>query len=137
MTLASAIVATALALLAPKADWQEELRRLVGQQVEQTATGYRIVDIAGEGEPLVGCIRREGKDLYLESGESRWRLTGALAVPRIAGPNYKVWIIGTPTPAGTLPAKRLGILATPEGSLCGLRTPEKESAVGAGEEMRR
>jgi hypothetical protein len=121
MSVVSAILSAVL-LLAPKASWHEEVSRLVGHKVEQTSEGYRILDIAGEGEPLVGCIRRDDKDLYLESGASRWRLTGPLAVPRIAGPDYKVWIIGTPGPAGALPVKRLGILATPEQSLCGMRT---------------
>lgn len=134
MMVVSGILAAALALLTPQADWQEELRRLVGHGVEQQADGYRIVDIAGEGEPFVGCVRRDGEHLYLESGESRWRITGPLAIPRIAGPNYKVWIIGTLTPAKTLVAKRLGILATPERSVCGAPS---SSAVGAGKEMRR
>jgi hypothetical protein len=110
-----------LCMLGPEPDWQAEIDRLVGHKVEVSSDGYHILDIAGEGEPLVGCVRREGKDLYLESGDSRWRLTGPLAVPRIAGPNYKVWVVGNPTVAKTLPVKRLGILATPDRSLCGLR----------------
>lgn len=103
--------------------WRAEVDRLVGQSVELSESGYRILDIAGEGEPRVGCVRRVGKALYLESGEERFRLTGPLALPRIAGPNYKVWVIGTVTPAMSLRATRLGILATPEQSSCGALPP--------------
>ncbi len=99
--------------------WQSEVNRLEGQTVEQSDEGYQIMDIAGEGPPLVGCVRREDNSLFLETDEGRWRLTGPLALPRIAGPNYKVWVIGVPTPAMTLAAKRLGILATPDQSICG------------------
>lgn len=115
------ILAAGLCLLGPNSEWQDELERLVGHKVEHSNEGYRILDIAGEGEPRVGCVRREGKDLYLESGDRRWRLTGPLAVPRIAGPNYKVWVIGKPTAALTLPVQRLGILAVPDRSACGVR----------------
>ena len=118
-SIAMALLATSLCLLGPKPEWQDELGRLVGHKVELLSDGYRIVDIAGEGQPYVGCVRRRGKDLFLESGDSRWRLTGPLAVPRIAGPDYKVWVIGKPTAAQTLAVERLGILATPNRSVCG------------------
>ncbi len=120
MSLALALLLSGLCCFGAPAPWQNEVGRLSGHSVEVTATGYTIVDIAGEGAPHVGCVRREGKALFLETADARWRLTGPLAIPRIAGPNYKVWVIGEPTPAKTLPARRLGILATPDRSYCGL-----------------
>ena len=113
------VVLSGLCWLGAIPAWQGEVDRLVGHTVEVADDGYRIVDIAGEGQPYVGCVRLVGKTLYLETGDQRWRLTGPLAVPRIAGPNYKVWVIGKLTPAKTLPATRLGILATPTQSICG------------------
>lgn len=124
MTIALSIVLAGLCLLAPDSKWQSEIDRLIGQTVQVSDDGYEVIDIAGEGRPLIGCIRRVGKELYLESGDKRWRLTGPLALARIAGPNYKVWVIGTPTAAMTLPATRLGILAGPNQSVCGAQPPE-------------
>lgn len=111
---------TGVCLSQPVSFVQRELSRLVGHQVEIHSDGYRIMDIANEGAPKVGCVRRNGDQLYLETSEGRWRLTGPLAVPRIAGPNYKVWVIGNTTPAQSLLATRLGILAPPEQSTCGV-----------------
>jgi hypothetical protein len=119
LSLALSLLLSGLCLFGSPAPWQEEVERLEGQSVEVTALGYQILDIAGEGAPHVGCVRRVGNSLYLETTSDRWRLTGPLAIPRIAGPNYKVWVIGEPTPAKTLPARRLGILATPDRSTCG------------------
>jgi hypothetical protein len=127
MSIAVSVVLAGLCLLAPEGKWQAELDRLIGQSVQVSESGYDIIDIAGEGTPHVGCVRRVGKALYLESGQKRWRLTGPLALPRIAGPNYKVWVVGDPTPAMTLPARRLGILAPPEQSICGVQ-PAKSPA---------
>jgi len=93
-----------------------ELARLDGQRVEVAPdrASYRILDIAGEGAPLVGVVERRGASLWLraEVGPPR-RLVGPLAVPRIAGPGYKVWVIGRVAPDGELSARRLGILARP------------------------
>jgi hypothetical protein len=100
---------------------EEELARLVGHRVEHLKSGYRIVDIAGEGAPLVGCVMREGKKLFFANDEARMQLVGPLAVPRIAGPNYKVWIIGEVSGTASnlqLKARRLGILAPPGTSGC-------------------
>jgi hypothetical protein len=119
MTIVLSIVVAGLCLLAPESKWQSEIDRLIGQTVQVSADGYEVIDIAGEGRPLIGCVRRVGKELYLESEDKRWRLTGPLALARIAGPNYKVWVIGVPTAAMTLPATRLGILAGPQQSVCG------------------
>ncbi len=75
---------------------------------------YRIVDVAGEGAPLVGVVERRGAALWLRPtrGPAR-RLTGPLAVPRIAGPGYKVWVVGRAGADGSLVARRLGVLAPP------------------------
>jgi hypothetical protein len=91
--------------------------RLDGQEIEIAADrrAIRIVDIAKEGAPRVGVIERDGRALVLVTAEGRWRLAGPLARPRIAGPGYTVWVIGT-LDAGnvaTLTARRLGILRRP------------------------
>lgn len=93
----------------------EELARLDGHRVELVEDGYRIVDVAGEGAPLVGVVERRGADLWLrlDRGAAR-RLEGPLAVPRIAGPGYKVWVIGSAGPDGSLIARRLGVLSPPQ-----------------------
>ncbi len=130
MSVALSIVLAGFCLLAPESKWQEEIDRLIGHSVRVTDDGYEVADIAGEGSPYIGCVRRVGKALFLESGDNRWRLTGPLAIPRIAGPNYKVWVIGTATAAMTLPATRLGILATPNQSICGVQqAAADESAI--------
>jgi hypothetical protein len=87
-----------------------EVDRLVGQTVTVMADGssYTIVDIAGEGPPIVGVVERRGQQLWLD----RWRLAGPLAVPRIAGPGYKVWVIGD-IEGDRLTARRIGILRPP------------------------
>lgn len=95
-----------------------ELDRLVGLRVDVGSNGYQIVDVAGEGAPLVGCVKRDGPSLYFENSEHHLRLVGPLAVPRIAGPNYKVWIMGHVEAGEVLRATRLGILSDPSRSGC-------------------
>ena len=89
-----------------------EIARLVGQGVEVHGESYTIRDIAGEGAPLVGVVERRGDELWLV-GATTVRLTGPLAHPRLAGPGYKVWVLGVPDGAGGLRARRLGVLAPP------------------------
>lgn len=98
----------------------QELRRLVGQAVttDDAGTGYTITDVAGEGRPLVGVVERRGKELWLvpadaDAGAPAVRLSGPLAHARIAGPGYKVWVLGAPAPDGSLRLKRLGVLRAP------------------------
>ena len=93
---------------------EDEISRLRGHEVERRADGgYRIVDIAGRGAPLVGVVELRGKELFLRAGEREYRLRGPLAHPRMAGPGYKIWVIGKVR--GTdLVAERLGVLAAPK-----------------------
>jgi hypothetical protein len=96
----------------------QELRRLVGHTIaeDESGAGYTILDIAGEGRPLVGVVERRGKELWLvpvdvDAGAPAVRLSGPLAHARIAGPGYKVWVIGAKAADGSLRLKRLGVLA--------------------------
>jgi hypothetical protein len=95
----------------------DEIDRLEGHRVTIDAggSGYAIEDVAGEGPPLVGVVRREGADLLLvTAGGAAFRLTGPLAIPRIAGPGYKVWVTGAISPLTmSLRARRIGVLARP------------------------
>lgn len=97
---------------APSPSLAAELSRLEGQRVSVGADGYVIEDIAGEGRPWVGVVVAEGTQLWLDTGETRLQLTGPLAQPRIAGPAYKVWVIGDRR-GSRLEARRLGVLAPP------------------------
>lgn len=103
---------------APPAGVAAELARLEGQRVALAAggSGYRILDVAGEGPPVVGVVERRGRELWLRParGPAR-RLRGPLAQPRIAGPGYKVWVIGRVEADGSLSPRRLGVLAPPAG----------------------
>jgi hypothetical protein len=96
------------------ADVAAEVARLVGQDVVQSpdGDGYHIRDVAGEGPPLVGVVERRGDELWLV-GATSVRLRGKLAHPRIAGPGYKVWVLGE-LEADGLHVRRLGILRPPE-----------------------
>lgn len=97
----------------------DEVSRLVGHVVEEKVGEYSIIDVAGEGAPIVGCVRVENDQLILESEPNqRFRLSGPLAIPRIAGPNYKVWVIGEILNSDILVVSRLGILATPQKADC-------------------
>jgi hypothetical protein len=89
-----------------------EVERLEGHGVEVTGADYRILDIAGEGAPRVGVVERRAGALWLVTESEALRLAGPLAVPRIAGPGYKVWVVGA-TDGDTLHARRLGVLAAP------------------------
>ena len=91
-----------------------ELARLAGHRVAIAPDGsYRILDVAGEGAPRVGVVERRGQALWLRTAEGALRLAGPLAVPRIAGPGYKVWVLGEVDQSGALVARRLGVLAPP------------------------
>ncbi len=103
----------AIALAAAGTGWADQLDRLAGQRVAVADDGsYTIEDVAGEGKPLVGVVVRDGSDLFLDTGAARYRLTGPLARPRMAGPGYKVWVLGA-LHGNDLAARRLGVLAPP------------------------
>jgi hypothetical protein len=107
---------------APAPSVAAQVARLEGQRftVAVDGTSYTIEDVGGEGPPRVGTIERRGHGLYLieDSGQA-WRLSGPLARPRIAGPGYRVWVLGEASDAdagggeSTLRARRLGVLAPP------------------------
>jgi hypothetical protein len=89
--------------------------RLAGQTIERDARAIRILDVAKEGAPRVGVVARDGEHLVLITADERLRLAGPLARPRIAGPGYAVWVIGTVARGDvpTLTVRRLGILRRP------------------------
>ena len=81
------------------------------------ARSYVIDDVTGEGAPVVGVVERRGQALWLVAPDgASYRLAGALARPRIAGPGYKIWALGAVTTSGgerVLVARRIGVLAPP------------------------
>lgn len=109
------LLLVAAAAGAARADVASELARLVGHRVAVAPdrASYRILDVAGEGAPEVGVVERRGAALLLRRADgSAIPLAGPLAVPRIAGPGYKVWVLGS-VERGALVARRLGVLARP------------------------
>lgn len=79
--------------------------------------GYVIEDVAGEGAPVVGVVEQRPGGLWLAGEDGvTYRLAGVLARPRIAGPGYKVWVLGAvivQRGENVLRARRLGVLAPP------------------------
>jgi hypothetical protein len=102
----------AVASLAPAL--ADEISRLRGHRVVVTEGGqsYAVEDVAGEGRPLVGLVYRRGDQLWLRSAGRDYHLIGPLARPRIAGPGYKIWVLGEVS-GDSLAARRLGVLARP------------------------
>ena len=86
------------------------LLRLEGQTAALGPEGLDISDVAGEGPPLCGVVERRGDELWLSPPGVR--LVGPLAHPRLAGPGYRVWVVGPVTAEG-LRAVRLGVLLPP------------------------
>ncbi|MCB9572138.1 MAG: hypothetical protein H6709_08605 [Kofleriaceae bacterium] len=93
--------------------------RLVGQRyhVDDDGRTLWIDDVAGDGPPRVGIVRRDGAALVLQTEAETVPLVGPLARPRIAGPGYTVWVIGDIMPRATggraLQIRRLGVLRRP------------------------
>ena len=117
-----------------------ELGRLEGHRVAIMPDGarYEIESVAGEGKPVVGVVERRDAHLMLvsEAGEV-YRLTGPLARPRIAGPGYKVWVLGEirgQPPARVIVGHRLGILAPPPQAR-GARSTTRAISAGAPRRM--
>ena len=111
---AHAEVTPATNLLAVSADEEASISaRLRGQTFTIEDGVLAITDIAGEGAPMIGVVTRDGGDLLLDTPNGRWKLTGPLARPRIAGPGYTVWVLGTPGGDGTYKLRRIGVLRRP------------------------
>lgn len=109
---------------APSAAVAAELDRLIGHEVHIAADGrsYEIRRVANEGKPIVGVVAQRGRELWLDTGTQRYRLVGPLAIPRIAGPRYKVWVLGEIS-GDLLRARRLGVLAKPTWPAVGRSAP--------------
>jgi hypothetical protein len=71
-----------------------------------------MLELLAEDEPRVGVVERRGSELWLVGPQGALRLAGRLATPRIAGPGYRVWVIGEIVD-GELRARRIGVLAPP------------------------
>jgi hypothetical protein len=80
-------------------------QRLAGHRIAiaPDQRSLEILDIAGEGVPVVGVVERDGRDLVLVTSEARLRL---------AGPGYTIWVTGA-IADGAITAHRLGILRRP------------------------
>jgi hypothetical protein len=102
VTLAPAIALSVAAILS----------RLEGHTVRVVGDDVEIVDVAGEGKPLVGVVERRGRALWVVGDGFAVELRGPLARPRIAGPGYRVWVLGART-GDVLVARRLGIISGP------------------------
>lgn len=88
------------------------LSRLEGHTVRIVGDDVVIEDVAGEGKPLVGVVERRGRALWLVGDGLAVELRGPLARPRIAGPGYRVWVLGERS-GDVLVARRLGVIAGP------------------------
>jgi hypothetical protein len=125
VAIATAATAATAGAAPARADVAAELARLAGHRVAVAADGasYRILDVAGEGAPEVGVVERRGRALLLRRPDgSAVELAGPLAVPRIAGPGYKVWVLGR-LQRGALVVRRLGVLAPPAPNGASIRPP--------------
>ncbi len=99
------------------AELAAEVERLAGHRVAMRDGGYVIEDVAREGRPLVGIVERRGPELWLvptdaDEGAEAVRLIGPLAHPRLAGPGYKIWVLGVITER-SVQVRRLGVLRRP------------------------
>ena len=86
------------------------LSRLEGHTAAIGPSGLEIADVAGAGRPLIGVVERRGDELWLVPQEVR--LLGPLAHPRLLGPGYRVWLIGSWDTVGVT-GERFGVLAAP------------------------
>lgn len=108
MIAAAVAIAAGLLLASPA----EMLSRLQGHAARVAGDELVIEDVAGEGKPLVGVVERRGRALWVVGAGVAVELRGPLARPRIAGPGYRVWVIGART-GDMLVARRIGVLAAP------------------------
>jgi hypothetical protein len=88
------------------------MSRLQGHTARVVGDDVVIDDVAGEGKPIVGIVERRGATLWVVGDGVAVELRGPLARPRIAGPGYRVWVLGR-RDGDVLVARRLGVLAPP------------------------
>lgn len=89
--------------------------RLTGHRFRLGDHVLLLEDIASLGRPWVGIVRSRCGALFLDTAVASFRLAGPLARPRLAGPGYLLWLVGTRDPlTSTLTIHRLGILARPD-----------------------
>ena len=86
-------------------------------EAEVAATGVDLISLGALSHALLSAKARlmrfaKATYLWLVGADFAWRLRGALARPRLAGPGYLVWAIGRLTGAD-LDVARLGVLAPP------------------------
>jgi hypothetical protein len=99
-------------VVAPPPEIDAMARRLAGHRVRVGDGALVVDDIAGDGRPWIGVVERRGDALWLVTAVAALELRGPLARPRIAGPGYLVWVIGT-RDASRIVATRLGVLQPP------------------------
>lgn len=99
-------------ILAPSPELPAIAARLAGQSFRTGDGAIVIDDIAGAGRPWTGVVERRGDALVLVTALGALELTGPLARPRIAGPGYTVWVLGT-RDGDRLAATRIGVLRRP------------------------
>ncbi len=103
------MIAVLIAVVAVLASPKELLSRLEGHTASIVGDDIAIDDVAGEGKPLVGVVERRGRALWVVGVGFAVELRGPLARPRIAGPGYRVWVLGARS-GEVLVARRIGVL---------------------------
>jgi hypothetical protein len=106
------VIGLVIAVVALLGSPQEMLARLEGHTARIVGDDVVIDDVAGEGKPLTGVVERRGRALWLVGDGFAVELRGPLARPRIAGPGYRVWVLGART-GDAMVARRIGVLAAP------------------------
>ncbi|HUQ03296.1 MAG TPA: hypothetical protein VM261_12425 [Kofleriaceae bacterium] len=102
------VIAVVAVLGSPK----EMLSRLEGHTARIVDGDLVIEDVAGEGQPLIGVVERRGRALWVVGDGFAVELRGPLARPRIAGPGYRVWVLGARR-GDVLVARRIGVIGAP------------------------
>lgn len=90
--------------------------RLDGHRIRRGDHVLLVEDVAGAGRPWVGVVASRCGALWLDTAVHSFRLTGPLARPRVAGPGYLVWAVGSTSRRSgshSFELQRLGVLARP------------------------
>lgn len=106
------MIGVAVAVVLVLATPASVLSRLQGHTARLVGDDVVIDDVAGEGKPIVGVVERRGRALWVVGDGVAVELRGPLARPRIAGPGYRVWVLGA-RDGDVLVARRIGVLAPP------------------------